>query len=1124
MPLDPKYIDISVAGGIDAKSDRKIVRPPATLRADNVQYSTAGSVRKRYGLTFLPQPKDSNTNVQSFGSTLDELLATDKSFMYAYSPESNAWAQRGVAPQCAVGTSSLGTFKMPSTFTPSNGVRSLTYEVINGIGLAALDYGDNLHSTNISTLSTITLILFDTTTNKILWRTTITGGFRTNSMAYDVLTANVQTPTVFYQDFGVAYPIIRAYKGNFYLGFVSCFSANVTFNGANSTPGFVYPINLYRMGTPASLAAQMPVISPAAYSGCTRILFGSTAGGITPASFRGTAQYPGAQPAPIYYDLSTNGDSLALILNTQLYGKSGTTTPVNSPGLQFFSLANASQPYLDLFQAAVLPAGFSAGVIALSGSPLNSDGTLPANAIYAASTPDGLLVYRAPYYNSGPAVFQQSKIFDGVKPTYSQPIACKVIDNGTFYEAYVTEGLNYQRVQISSVNGAMTTLENGKIVVDYATDFGPFINTSAHTTGSFLQSRLFFAPDGQLVCWVMPQLYQNDTFNTLVLVPVGSQVTPKNSIYASCFYLRVGAALYARNPCNVVDSAILNYQLTDIPNKVAALKRIRIDAQPYPSICKLQQGALITGGNTKYYDGNECRALGWMKFPELPYYGAASTVPYPGFTNPNFAYVYKFVWVDFDAYGNQILSSTSPAVYLQGSNSSAPGAIAQGNYPGIRPDMWATLTNTTRGELQIYRNNSKDPLTFRRVPMFKYSSGNVDFPNDPWYYDASPDDNSAAPQIYAQTDGELDNDPPPASTFAITTMKRPFVASAENRSWLYFGKPYLPGRAPEFNATSFLDIDPPSGDITGLAVLDQNVIIFKRERIFVLAGDGPDAVGKGNFNNTLAVATDTGCLDSNSIVSTETGVYFRSIRGIQMIDRSLQVSYPGAQVERIVNSSTITSAVLVPSQNQIRFALRSNDPLIAGTGADNVVLVLDYLQTKWSTYSFNPGYDPRYSLRVAGQAFWKNNYFALAGNSIFQDGSPQNTQGILTYVDAPTKVPPNAVPMTIETGWVPLAGPQGWGRLRRVNVLGDFRTAHSLTLYFGWDYNEEYTYSVPYIPGALTPGNAENWRVRAPRQVGQAVRFKLVDDGTGEAIVITGLELETSQKSGATRVPDMQSV
>lgn len=1121
MPLEPKYIDISVAGGIDAKSDRKIVRPPATLRADNVQYSTAGSVRKRYGLTFLPQPKDQNTNVQSFGATNDELLATDKSFMYAYSPESNTWAQRGVAPQCAVGTAALGTFQLPSGFTSSNGVRSLTYDVINGIGLAALDYGDNLHSTNIATLSYIELILFDTQTNKTLWRTSIKSAFRTNGMSYDVLTAGVQTPTTIYQDFGVAYPIVRAFKGSFYLSFISCFSANITIGGTNSTPGFVYPQQLYRLGTPTALAQTMPSITLAAYSGCTRITFGNA--GNTPASFRGTAQYPGTQPAPYFYDMSTNGDSLALVMNNQLYGFGGTTTPTANRGLQFHTLANAGQNNTDVLQAATLPTGFQAGVIALSGSPLNSNGTLPNNAIYAAATPDGLLVYRAPYIPNVTAGLQQTKIFDGVKPTYSQPIACKVIDNGTFYEAYVTEGLNYQRVQVSSINGAMTTLDNGKIVVDYAIDFGPFISSSAHTTGSFLQSRIFHAPDGQLVCWVMPQLYQNDTFNVLALVPVGSSVTPKNSIYAKAFYLRVGAALYARNPCNVVDGAILNYQLTDIPNKVAALKRIRIDAQPYPSICKLQQGALITGGDTKYYDGKECRSLGWTKFPELPYYNATSTVPYTG-NAQSFAYVYKFVWVDFDAYGNQILSSTSPAVYLQNSSASAPGAIPAGSSCALRPEAWATIVNPNRGELQIYRNNSKDPLTFRRVPKFLFSSGNVDFPNDPWWYDASPDDNSSAPQIYAQTDGELDNDPPPASTFAITTMKRPFVASAENRSWLYFGKPYYPGRAPEFNATSFLDIDPPSGDITGLAVLDQNVIIFKRERIFVLGGDGPDAVGKGNFNNTFAVATDTGCLDSASIVSTETGVYFRSIRGIQMIDRSLQVTYPGAQVERIVNSSEVTSAVLVPSQNQIRFALRSNNPAIAGTGADNVVLVLDYLQNKWSTYGFNPGYDPNYSLRVAGQAFWKNNYFALAGNSIFQDGSPQNTQGILTYVDAPTKIPPNKVPMTIETGWVPLAGPQGWGRLRRVNVLGDFKDTHSFTLYFGWDYNEEYTYSVAYTPGALTPGNAQNWRVRAPRQVGQAVRFKLIDDGTGEAIVITGLELETSQKSGATRVPDAQSV
>jgi hypothetical protein len=445
------------------------------------------------------------------------------------------------------------------------------------------------------------------------------------------------------------------------------------------------------------------------------------------------------------------------------------------------------------------------------------------------------------------------------------------------------------------------------------------------------------------------------------------------------------------------------------------------------------------------------------------------------------------------------------------------------------PLIVGDILTPTRGEIIWYRNNSKDPLTYRRIPSLTYfpmvetvSLAQDQIPQypagQPGYYDLSPDDNSANPQLYSQPGGgELPNDPPPASSFAVTTIKRPFVASAENRSWLYFGKPYFPGRPPEFNALSFLDIDPPSGDITGLAVLDQNVIIFKAERIFILAGDGPDPTGAGAFNNTYAVATDTGCLESASIVSTEVGVYFRSVRGIQMIDRSLQVSYPGAQVERIVNASSITGAVIVPAQNQIRFALRSNDPTIAGTAADNVVLVLDYLQTKWSQYRFNPL--AAGSARVAGQAMYQSNYFALAGNTVFQDAGPYNTDGVVRYTDGTAPVP-----MTIETGWIPLAGPQGWGRLRRVNVLGDFRDNHSLTLYFGWDYDEEYTYSIAYTPSGLTTGNAQNWRVRAPRQVGQAVRFKLVDNGTGEAIVITGLELETSQKSGATRVPDSKSV
>lgn len=1290
-PLPPVYVDVSVDGGLDAKQDRKIVKAPATLTADNVQYATAGSVRKRYGINFIKQPSVNNT--QSLGSTNDELLASDQSYMYSYQPTDDNWVRRGVAAQCAIGAKAIGAFQLPTSATnPDAQVRSLSYDVIGDIGLAAYDTQDKYENDNgNSQLGSIFLICFNKVTGKQYWSRSFNRGFISQSLQYDCMPGGTFSFTAF-GGCGVGHPTVVAFKGKFYLYFVIAATGVYQFNG-QPRGAYVYPLACYRID---DIYANNFSMSGTGYTNCTRITFGSPE--VIPANIR---EFMLGKLRPVlFYDVAQTSTDMTVIVTARMQqNQNGAEVPVGTAGgLQMFSVRNATQNAFDVMQRALLPAGLSANVITMDASPVDANGNTPDNGIYVAATPQGLLTYRIPYrtYGASNPYFQNSLVYTGVTPTSAQPISVKVTDNGTTYESLVTDGCLFKRHSVSSITGTATEIQSDAVGCDYAINplSAALSGFSSYPAGnSCLQSRIFTAPDGQLVAWILLQIEGNNFYNCLALVSIGSNVTPNGSVYAHAFYFRAGQSAYQRQACAVRNGAVLALELTDIVSRTGVLKYLSIASKPYSSFCKLYQGALITGGDTKYYDGKECRTAGWLKSPEIPYLSAGlvcdkyTPVPltypagvppqtrddfdgkYSQTPNPNsrynaiqdptktnvvtrtnypdgtaqnrtgvyyrivpslgnynvtqplvasFAYSYIFVYVDYDAYGNAIYSSPSNVIYLQGTGVKGSSASASGvprkqyapavlgtssleigasksymfqdssvfmgqpysgtfteiyrvpeetytNVPYL-PAQYGTLLNPTRGKMLIYRNSSLDVNNYHLIAPFVYlpqkvvsipaaqfsdyypgynsqtpfvALGRGSITTTAGYYDLTPDDCTQNSLVYSQpatnlanATGEMPNDPPPPSAFAVTTTKRPFVASAENRTWLYPGKPYFPGRAPEFNAGQFIEIDPPSGDITGLAVLDQNVIIFKRDRIFVLAGEGPDATGAGVFNNTYPIATDTGCIDSASIVATEKGVYFRSIRGIQMIDRSLQVTYPGVMVERIVNGSEITSSVLVPAQNQIRWALRSKDNSVAGTQLDNVVLVFDYLQGKWSQYRFNPGYDPRFSLRVEAQTLFKGNPFGLAGQGIFQDGGPENTLGVQQFMDGGS----NLVPMTIETGWIPLTGPQGWGRLRRVNVLGDFKTPHSLTLHFGYDYNEGYPYSVTYTPAATEgnpggiseytakPGDVQNWRVRAPRQVAQAVRFKLVDNGSGEACVITGLELETSQKSGATRVPDAQSV
>ena len=101
--------------------------------------------------------------------------------------------------------------------------------------------------------------------------------------------------------------------------------------------------------------------------------------------------------------------------------------------------------------------------------------------------------------------------------------------------------------------------------------------------------------------------------------------------------------------------------------------------------------------------------------------------------------------------------------------------------------------------------------------------------------------------------------------------------------------------------------------------MDEKLVIFEDDRIFYLTGSGPNATGQqNNFSDPQLVTSDVGCSNTRSIVQTPKGLMFMSNKGIYLLDRGLSTHYIGAPVEAY-NSLTITSAILIQDENQVRF-------------------------------------------------------------------------------------------------------------------------------------------------------------------------------------------------------------
>ena len=84
-----------------------------------------------------------------------------------------------------------------------------------------------------------------------------------------------------------------------------------------------------------------------------------------------------------------------------------------------------------------------------------------------------------------------------------------------------------------------------------------------------------------------------------------------------------------------------------------------------------------------------------------------------------------------------------------------------------------------------------------------------------------------------------------------------------------------------FNDTFSILTSQVGGDIIALKGMDDKLIIFKRNAIFYLAGDGPNNLGEQDtFIEPQLISSDVGCTVKNSVVLGPQGIFFKSNKGI----------------------------------------------------------------------------------------------------------------------------------------------------------------------------------------------------------------------------------------------------
>ena len=144
------------------------------------------------------------------------------------------------------------------------------------------------------------------------------------------------------------------------------------------------------------------------------------------------------------------------------------------------------------------------------------------------------------------------------------------------------------------------------------------------------------------------------------------------------------------------------------------------------------------------------------------------------------------------------------------------------------------------------------------------------------------------------------------TTGGVLPDEAPFPAKqlvyAANRVWyifnnrLYYSKQAAFTKPLGFNDNLYLE-SPDGTRFTGVATMDEMVIVFTEGGIFRASGQGPNDTGGGPGLALQGIQTPTGCRSYKSVLSTEYGVFFMGERGIHLLGRNLQVTYIGRPIE-----------------------------------------------------------------------------------------------------------------------------------------------------------------------------------------------------------------------------------
>lgn len=479
-------------------------------------------------------------------------------------------------------------------------------------------------------------------------------------------------------------------------------------------------------------------------------------------------------------------------------------------------------------------------------------------------------------------------------------------------------------------------------------------------------------------------------------------------------------------------------------------------------------------GYLGYFDG-QIQEVGFMQYPVITNIAESTT---GGGLTATGEYSYMAVYEWLDRLGNIHRSTPSEAedFTLTGGNDTLTVTVTNLYWGHHRNKLASPGDSRTR--ICLYRTEASGPI-YHLVATTQNDPTAISYS----FVDTFSDATASTRELIYTTGGVLPNTTIPAAKFVAAAHDRIFIVPQEDPYTVLYSKPLVTTVGPEFTAPGLFNLEFKE-EITGIATLDHNNIVFTEDKIWVFNGYGPNSLGQGAYNLPRLISPGVGCNISGNVWKVPPGIIFQAKEGIYLLDRSLNVTRIGAQVEDWCPTYDMKAVEVDTPVKHIYIALDG--------ATDDTALVWDWESNTWWTHT---------NFETTSLAFIGNDLYRLVDeDEINIHDKSQWKDDTTTYL------------WKIQTPWLKTDGIEGFGRLRWVYLLGGHYTDFDVdcTLYHNFDM----TTPVDAWSWDITEDPLEKYR-KPGKQKMNSFSLLLEEDnptGTHQGGYLSGLGLVVARK------------